>query len=74
MELKTWEKTVMSDKQLAQVEEAYVNEDFSVNFIGLGRGHTEDLMQRVAQAQAEISFKLGYNQALKDIKAGIKED
>lgn len=26
---------------------------------------------RIAKHQAEISFKMGYNQALKDIKAGL---
>jgi len=32
----------------------------------------EDVKQDfIAQAQAEISFKMGYNQALKDIKAGL---
>lgn len=30
-----------------------------------------DALWDVAKAQAEISFKLGYNQALKDIKDGL---
>lgn len=30
-----------------------------------------DAVKEVAQAQAEISFKMGYNQALKDIRDGL---
>ena len=51
--------TVMSEKELEEVERAYLAEDFSVNAIRLNRGHTEDLRLRVAQAQAEISFRAG---------------
>lgn len=50
---KTWQDTVMSEEMLEQIERDYLEEDFSVNAIRLGRGHTEDLRLRVAQAQAE---------------------
>ena len=59
--------TVMSPEQLEQVEEDYIDEDFSVNSIGLGRGHTEDLKLRVAQAQAEITFPLGKKDGIKEV-------
>ena len=51
--------TVMNEKELEEVERAYLAEDFSVNAIRLNRGHTEDLRLRIAQAQAEISFTAG---------------
>jgi len=53
------EDTVMSEEQLEKIEKDYLNEDYSVNAIRLNRGHTEDLRLRVAQAQAEISFRAG---------------
>lgn len=50
---KTWEKTVMSDEQIeSKVEE----------FCSYLEGHRQALKQ-VAQAQAEISYKAGYNAA-----------
>jgi len=60
--------TIMSEEQLKEAERDYMNEDYSVNAIRLVRGHTEDLMLRVAQAQAEISFKAGIREVLEWLK------
>lgn len=60
--------TIMTEEQLEQIEKAYIDEDFSVNYIRLGRGHTEELRLRVAQAQAEISFKAGIKEGVEFIR------
>ncbi len=73
MAAKDWEDTVMTEEQLEQVERAYLNEDFSVNCIRLSRGHTEDLSLKVAQAQAEITWKARDPEIKAARQAGIKE-
>ena len=43
----------------------------SVHKLGSPNRQLEELCENIAKAQAEISFKMGYNQALKDIKDGF---
>ena len=57
--------TVMNEEQLGQVEQSYLREDYAVNAIRLNRGHTEELRQRIAQAQAEVSFKAGIKEVVR---------
>ena len=56
--------TVMNDEQLEKVENDYLDEDFSVNSVRLGRGNTQELRMRIAQAQARISFKAGMKEVV----------
>ena len=56
------EDTVMSDEEL----ETLLDIEFKYTF----SGHVEEY-RMIAKAQAEISFKMGYNQALRDIKSGL---
>lgn len=57
--MSNWRDTVMSDIQ-------------SEDLMDRNSAHPIKTQVRlVKKAQAEISFKMGYNQALKDIKGGL---
>jgi len=61
--MSNWEDTVMSEKQIVQVVK-----DAQLPFGIIVPIGSYPALEDIAQAQAKISFKMGYNQALKDIK------
>ena len=60
--------TVMSEEQLLAIENKFHLGEELVSYKTL---LDYDIDRLIAHAQAKISFKLGYNQALKDIKDGL---
>lgn len=58
------EDTVMKPEEIKEITIAAPT---ATNFAGV----FTNCYKAVAEAQAEISFKMGYNQALKDVKDGL---